>query len=57
MSLRTRLFEENVFSPEKGDLTWAALEAVLTPCRSVDESLDSGIGSSAELSVGFHHLN
>ena len=52
MSLRTRLFDDNAFSPDNGVLSWSSLEAVLTPCQSANESPDSGIGSSAELSVG-----
>ena len=52
MSLRMRLFEDNDFCQDNVELSWSSLEAVLTPCQSANESSDSGIGSSAELSVG-----
>lgn len=52
---RTRLFEDSPVSDVTSGSPWDEIAAMLTPCQTVNESLDSGIGSSAELSVGRHY--
>ncbi|WAQ98461.1 hypothetical protein MAR_022834 [Mya arenaria] len=51
MSIRTRLFEDSPVSDVTSGSPWDEIAAMLTPCQTVNESLDSGIGSSAELSI------
>ncbi|XP_052271735.1 M-phase inducer phosphatase-like [Dreissena polymorpha] len=55
MTLRFRLFADDSCSPVTTDVTsspsWKEIETVLTPCRSADDSVDSGIGSSVKLSI------